>query len=202
MKNTALSAYSAAQPALQTNSNARSATGSGVITFNDPLAADPNIITGAINFNANQTQEVEIDGVTYTLKNRASKTSQVSFSKNLTTGELTFVASNFDIKGQTDVAHNLVIDGTMNDIYTGDLDDIVRDVYRTTNKHNKYYLGAGDDNAVFTNDYVTVYGDDGDDYIEGAMMCTAATVMTQLSAVRLYGAEKAIIQSKITAKIL
>ena len=74
------------------------------------------------------------------------------------------MGSHFIIRGQTDVAHNIIIDGNNNDIYTGDLNDRITEIKNAGNGYNTYYLGAGDDYAEIINQTTTVYGEDGDDH--------------------------------------
>lgn len=154
---------SSSSPPVKFRDDAIKASGSGRIIFDKPNIDDPNIISGAVNFTKGQTQEVEIDGVLYTCKNNNTGDSQISFTKDLITGELTFMSSRFEIKGQKDKAHNLIVEGEYNNIYTGDLNDTVRDTTKTVaTGGNTFFLGDGDDIANFTNSQ-TAYGEGGND---------------------------------------
>ena len=67
-------------------------------------------IEGAEDFAANETKTVTIDGVEYTIKNRQTTVaSSLSYIKDTSTGEITFYGNNFEIRGQDDVAHNVMI---------------------------------------------------------------------------------------------
>lgn len=141
-----------------------------------PLAeGDPQgTITGVFNFSTlNEVQEVLIDNVKYTLTNLKSGTNSLSYEKNLETGQITFLSNYIKIEGQKDVAHNININGSYNQIYTGDLADYVTRA-NTTSIQNRIYLGAGDDVADMIEakdahaDYNFVYGEDGDDKINAA----------------------------------
>ena len=68
-------------------------------------------IDGAVDFTANETKIVNIDGVNYEITNEISGTNTLSYSKDTTTGQITLLGNNFAIVGQSDKAHNLYIDG-------------------------------------------------------------------------------------------
>lgn len=95
-----------------------------VMTYSAPTtrAAD---ITGAVEIAGNSTQVVNIDGVDYTVTNRISTSQSFSYTKDTTTGEVTFLSSDFTIRGQAGVEHKLIIEGRNNYVYTGDLDDSI-----------------------------------------------------------------------------
>lgn len=161
---------------------------SSALVFNTPSADNPNVIAGAVNFVKGEKKTLEIDGVTYTCTNKNNKDSQISFSKDLSSGVLTLMCNYFEIKGQLDAAHNITMDGMYNHLYTGNLNDTVRDVNRLKGaEYNYFYLGGGDDTAVMSkhqnvhgeagNDNITINngtadGGDGDDTIIGTYICS------------------------------
>ena len=118
-------------------------------------------IEGAVDFNGSESKTVNIDGVDYTITNRLTTSQSISYIKDTSTGELTFLGSNFDIRGQKDVAHNIIISGSNNHIYGGNLNDKLSD--SAGSRTNTYYGGAGDDIFSITTGYNTVYGEAGDD---------------------------------------
>ena len=136
-------------------------------------------IEGSVDFKGGETKTINIDGVNYTVKNRLSTVQDLSYSKDVTTGELTFIGNNFDITGQKDVAHNLIIAGASNYVYTGDLADKVliqgrgNHVYTyggndevtgaKTYSSNYISLGDGDDICNINAGSTTVFGGGGND---------------------------------------
>lgn len=119
---------------------------------------------GAIAFAGNETKTVNICGITYTLKNTKSSSSSLSYVKDKSSGQITFVASNFEITAQKDVSHNIVINGVSNIIRGGDLDDVLADFSISSNR-NKFYGGLGNDNITLQGYGSYAYGEDGDDTI-------------------------------------
>ena len=85
------------------------------------LSAQSGTIEGAEAFTGGETRTITIDGVNYTVKNRLSTANDLSYSKDTSTGELTLIASNFEIRGQEDVSHNIIISGRSNKVYGGKL---------------------------------------------------------------------------------
>ena len=145
-----------------------------------PAEQSANTITGAEDFAGGATKTITIDGVEYTIKNKLTTQQTVSYSKDTDTGVLTFYCSNLEIRGQSDVAHNLVISGGSNIVYGGELDDTISNVngkggYTTIyglggndnltgyNTTDKLYGGDGDDILNLYGYYNTAYGEDGDD---------------------------------------
>ena len=127
-----------------------------------PRAGD---ISGAVDISGSQTKTITIDGVEYEIKNILTTGQTLSYLKDSSTGELTFYGSNFEIHGQSDAVHNLVIDGDSNKIYTGNVDDTIS----ITDNSTSNYIYAGDGNDIITvgNEANTtyIYGESGDDII-------------------------------------
>ena len=71
-------------------------------------------LEGAEAFAGGETKTITIDGVQYTVKNKLTTANDLSYSKDASTGELTLIASNFEIRGQEDAEHNLIISGRNN----------------------------------------------------------------------------------------
>ena len=126
------------------------------------LLAVDDVLEGAEAFAGGETRTIIIDGVQYTVKNKLTTANDLSYSKDTSTGELTLIASNFEIRGQSDVAHNLIISGNYNSIYGGDLNDFISE-FASNSSVNSIYGGAGND--VLTNYGSTscLYGENGDD---------------------------------------
>lgn len=118
-------------------------------------------IDGAVSLGVAETQNVTIDGVEYTVKNRVSYRNDLSYIKDTTTGELTFIGSHFEIRAQDDVSHNIIISGRNNYIYGGNLDDTISELDATSCGGNFIYAGSGNDKIVVYSAYA--HGEEGDD---------------------------------------
>lgn len=142
----------------------RSASPSALMSSRVMSISDEDTVSGAFDFSSGETKTVTIDGVSYTVTNNASVSASLSYTKDKSTGVLTISANKMTIKGQADVAHNLVINGSSNNVYGGDKNDSLA-LANAVNRDNRLYGGAGDD--TFTNVASTVhnlfYGDAGND---------------------------------------
>lgn len=142
----------------------RSASPSALMSSRVMSISDEDTVSGAFDFSSGETKTVIIDGVSYTVTNNASGSASLSYTKDKSTGVLTISANKMTIKGQADVAHNLVINGSSNNVYGGDKNDSLA-LANAVNRDNRLYGGAGDD--TFTNVASTVhnlfYGDAGND---------------------------------------
>jgi len=125
--------------------------------------AEGDTIQGAEDFTANQTKTITIDGVTYEVTNRQSVASSLAYTKDTTTGQITFLCDNFIIKGQVDVSHNLLINGQYNRVYGGDEADVIEGTEQA--KENTVWGQGGDDTILLTGG--GIYGGDGDDNLTG-----------------------------------
>lgn len=124
-------------------------------------------IEGAFDVNGSTTDTVTIDGITYTFQNKNATTNSVSYTKDTSTGIITFMCNNFTIRGQADVSHNIKLQGSYNNLYGGNLDDTL-EVIKSTSYYN--YLYGLDGNDILTNDlgsYTIIYGGNGNDTING-----------------------------------
>ena len=127
------------------------------------ISAD-GTIQDAVDFRGYEQKVVTIDGVSYTVQNRSGTSNTLSYVKDSSTGELTFLGSNFIIRGQDDVEHNIVISGQYNTVYGGNLNDSIK-ILDTTSIDNSIYGGDGDDNIVVNSSYCYIYGQAGNDTI-------------------------------------
>ena len=125
------------------------------------------ILDGAVDIAASATQIVIIDGVEYTVKNNLSSVNSLSWSKDTSTGEVTLLGSSFTITSQKNVSHNLIIRGSSNTVYGGDLADTIK-ITEASSIHNYIFGGAGDDTITTTVllPGLYIYGEDGADTIE------------------------------------
>ena len=125
-----------------------------------PLAS---VLEGAEAFAGGETRIITIDGVQYTVKNKLTTANDLSYSKDTSTGELTLIASNFEIRGQSDVAHNLIISGKSNSIYGGDLADTIEEL--NSNCSNNYIYGGAGNDIIILRGGSRAYGEAGDDIL-------------------------------------
>ena len=128
------------------------------------LSAQSGTIEGAEAFTGGETRTITIDGVNYTVKNRLSTANDLSYSKDTSTGELTLIASNFEIRGQEDISYNLVISGISNNIYGSSKDDILFMILQLVAVIS-FTDVAGNDTVMLNGNGSRVYGGDGDDVI-------------------------------------
>ena len=151
-------------PVSRLSSSVRSSYPLALMSSRVMSISDEDTVSGAFDFSSGETKTVTIDGVSYTVTNNASVSASLSYTKDKSTGVLTISANKMTIKGQADVAHNLVINGSSNNVYGGDKNDSLA-IANANNVTNRLYGGAGDD--TFTN--VTspssnlFYGGDGND---------------------------------------
>ena len=129
------------------------------------VSAFASALEGAEAFTGGETRTITIDGVQYTVKNKLTTANDLSYSKDTSTGELTLIASNFEIRGQSDVAHNLIISGKSNYIYGGDLADTIEELNSNCGG-NYIYGGAGNDTIILRGGS-RAYGEAGDDILTG-----------------------------------
>lgn len=120
-----------------------------------------DVIEGSIAVAAGQTSSVIIDGVSYSFKNDNTATSNVSYIKDTSTGVLTLICNKFTVKSQSDVSHNLLIQGSNNKVYGGDLDDTINEV--SGYQLNLLYGQGGNDTITINNKFSVGYGEAGDD---------------------------------------
>ena len=122
-----------------------------------------SVLEGAEAFAGGETKTITIDGVQYTVKNRLTTTNDLSYSKDTSTGELTLIASNFEIRGQEDVAHNIIISGRYNNVYGGKLNDTIKEAGNSVCSTNNIFAGDGDDTIVLYGGVSKAYGEAGND---------------------------------------
>lgn len=149
----------------------------GISTYSadDGISAQ-SVISNSIDFSANQTQTIEINGRTYTVKNLQSVASSFSYTLDEDTGVITFLNDKFEITGQSDVSHNVVLNGANCTFYGGSLSDTI-----VANGFNsRIYGGDGDDSIVVNNLESIIYGEAGADTI---------TVDVDSIRVKVYGGE-------------
>ena len=126
------------------------------------VSALASVLEGAEAFAGRETRTITIDGVQYTVRNKLTTANDLSYSKDTSTGELTLLASNFEIIGQKDVAHNVVIDGTYTNFYGGSMDDILSDM---SGPFNYLYGGEGNDRITINTSHSFGYGEAGNDIL-------------------------------------
>lgn len=151
-------------PVSRLSNSVWSASPSALMSSRVMSISDEDTVSGAFDFSSGETKTVTIDGVSYTVTNNASVSASLSYTKDKSTGVLTISANKMTIKGQADVAHNLVINGSSNTVYGGDKNDSLA-LANAVNRDNRLYGGAGDDTFtnVASNIHNLFYGDAGND---------------------------------------
>ncbi len=139
-----------------------------------PLSNDT--IEGAVDFSANESKTINIDGVEYTITNRNARANSLSYSKDTVTGEITFLGGYFTITGQSDVEHNLIINGSYNYVYGGDLNDKIQD-FNASSLSNRFYGQGGDDELTMTGQSGALYGGSGNDILTSSTGSRASGTM-------------------------
>ena len=147
-----------------------------VQTYSSPTTYANDTITGAVDLSGSETKTITIDGVSYEIKNKLSTAQSLSYSKDTSTGELTFYCSNVQIKGESTKSHNLIIEGSYNTVYGGNLADNIKIL--TTNLVSNYIYGQGGDDTLETRSSSTnhLYGEDGNDRIIANYTSTYAVI--------------------------
>ena len=128
-----------------------------------------SVLEGAEAFAGGETRTITIDGVQYTVKNKLTTANDLSYSKDTSTGELTLIASNFEIRGQEDVAHNIIISGRSNNVYGGKLNDTIKEAGNSVCSTNNIFAGDGDDTIVLYGSNSYAYGEAGNDTLTSNM---------------------------------
>ena len=135
--------------------------------FSNALSSSKSTTTlleGAEAFAGGETRTITIDGVQYTVKNKLTTANDLSYSKDTSTGELTLIASNFEIRGQEDVSHNIIISGRSNKVYGGKLSDSIQESALRGNT-NEFHGGDGDDILILRSSNSLSYGEAGNDIL-------------------------------------
>lgn len=144
-----------------TNNNSVSVLAASASASTPSAQSSGDVIEGSISVAAGQTSSVVIDGVSYSFRNDNTATSNVSYIKDTSTGVLTLICNKFTVKSQSDVSHNLLIQGSNNKVYGGDLDDTINEV---SGYHlNLLYGQGGNDTITINNKFSVGYGEAGDD---------------------------------------
>lgn len=144
-----------------TNNNSVSVLAASASASTPSAQSSGDVIEGSISVAAGQTSSVVIDGVSYSFRNDNTATSNVSYIKDTSTGVLTLICNKFTVKSQSDVSHNLLIQGSNNNVYGGDLDDTINEV--SGYQLNLLYGQGGNDTITINNKFSVGYGEAGDD---------------------------------------
>lgn len=151
-----------------TNNNSVSVLAASASASTPSAQSSGDVIEGSISVAAGQTSSVVIDGVSYSFRNDNTATSNVSYIKDTSTGVLTLICNKFTVKSQSDVSHNLLIQGSNNNVYGGDLDDTINEV--SGYQRNKLYGQGGNDTITINNKFSAGYGEAGNDELNLSKM--------------------------------
>lgn len=122
----------------------------------------PNANYYSIAFNKNETKEILINGIKYTVTN-ANSNGESAFVYSISNDEITFKSSNFKVVGEISQQHNVVLDASNITFRGGELNDKI--TISNSGLSCTIYGGKGDDEITINNRYVNVYGEDGNDHI-------------------------------------
>lgn len=129
----------------------------------------------AVTFKNGESKELLINGIKFTVKNiyNGSNDFVYSIAKD---GKIEFISDYFEIKGELNTAHNVLISGSHNRFYAGNLADnitisgVVNTVYALdgsddifiNSAYNNIFGGAGNDTLTVNNGlYGAFYGEAG-----------------------------------------
>lgn len=114
----------------------------------------------SISLAANESKQILINGIKYTLKNQKNNESPLIYSVDKD-GVISFWGTSILIKGEKDKAHNVVLKGFTLTFYGGNLDDKI-----SINAHNtSVYAGDGNDEIILNAYGRNICGEGGDDHI-------------------------------------
>ena len=125
-------------------------------------------LTEVVFTSANQTKTLTIGGIKYTVQNLtdsfySGQKKTLTYSYNAATGEVTFAGNYFKITGESGKAHNIILEGGNNQLYTGSKNDTIV----INGNGNTVRAGSGDDKIVHNGPLINaIYGEDGNDRIE------------------------------------
>lgn len=144
------------------------------------VSKDPN--NGSLNFSRlGETQTLELDGKTYTIRNNTTETvstkssNTLDFARNPNTGEISFIGDNFTITLEDNKTHSINIKGNYNLINGSNSNDTIKISEGSNNK----ILGKDGDDTIISNsannkifggkghDQITVNYENGNNIIEG-----------------------------------
>ena len=123
------------------------------------IAAD--IVGGnvfSVDFAANETKEILINGIKYTVQTKYDSAFVYYLNDD---GSITFAGSHFTIRGEEDKAHNVVLQGGQMTFHGGNLADkiVVNQSYCSV------YGGDGDDEIIVNRGIRNLNGEGGNDHI-------------------------------------
>ena len=114
----------------------------------------------SINLAANESKQILINGIKYTLTNLSNNDNPLIYSVDKD-GVISFWGVSLLIEGEKDKAHNVVLQGSSLTFYGGNLDDKI-----TVNANNSaVYAGDGNDEIILNSYGRNVFGEGGDDHI-------------------------------------
>ena len=114
-----------------------------------------------IVFGAKETRIITINGINYTITNNLASENTLLYSYNPVSGEISFGGYNWNIIGEENQTHNVIVYSTVSNFYGGKLNDNIV-IYGS---NNTIYGGAGDDEIISSANSNKVYGEDGNDTI-------------------------------------
>ncbi len=144
-----------------------------LMSLDDGVATASTTIEGAVYLAVGDTKTITVDGISYEIINRRGVAQDISYIKDIATGQITFIANNLTITGEDGVSHNLVINGSNNFVYGGNKDDTIV-TYDESSNYNRFYGNDGNDTLRIDSSNGYIYGNAGDDIItaKGSVVVT------------------------------
>ena len=130
--------------------------GAGTNTVTDNSGSNSNIIINAtnypdgevINFTQNETKQIQIGDKSYTVVNNTSSSNTLTWTID-DNGQITFDGDYFTITAASGQEDNIIVDGSWNNVNTGDLNDtVIWDNYK-----GSLNTGDGDDTITISNSW-------------------------------------------------
>ena len=116
-----------------------------------------------VKFAKDEEKTIVIGGKTYVVRNRYQYSEENSFQYyyDNVSGKITFSGNGFLINAQSDVSHDVIIDGSYMNFYGGDKDDKIY----IKNSSNRAEAGNGDDEITLASNCYScsIYGQAGND---------------------------------------
>ncbi|MBQ3101920.1 hypothetical protein IJC60_02835, partial [bacterium] len=108
-----------------------------------------------------KTETLEIAGKTYTIQNRATTPSRITYNYNSATGEITFDGEGFVIRSATGQSNNVVVNSDYTNFYGAEQNDKIV----MNGEYSSADGGAGGDTIAIFGGYSGATGGDGNDNI-------------------------------------
>ncbi len=135
-----------------TNNTVDGGTGTNTLIDNGTNTTATNFgpkTSDSVSFGTNETKTITIGDKNYTVINKGSANNSFNWNLNSSTGEITFTGSNFDVMASSGQSDKLIINGSSNNIKTGDQNDTV--TLGSSSQNNTVNAGLGSSDKIIDN---------------------------------------------------